>query len=247
MTRVFATGLIFLLLTSGCRLLPGNAEYFQKKVKKVPVPADQPALVETQKQAARFVADRVGAAKTAAAGTGADVSVQVPLSEAAVVSGPLSTSLGPPASPWPASAPALAGKIDAEPAKLDKKVSGYARSVEPLVGKEIEGTGLFQIGFFTQWLVLAGLAAAAWLAFKTYGLVNPVAGLAGNIIGRVGSKTLSAGLAQVVDGGERFKVFLTKTAALSDDQKAVVKGLFNEAQERAQDRPVQALVRRLTA
>jgi hypothetical protein len=69
---------------TGCSsLFPARVEHFQKKVKPVPVLADQPKLVEAQKQAAQFVDKKVAEAQTAAAATSADVSVQVPLAEAA--------------------------------------------------------------------------------------------------------------------------------------------------------------------
>lgn len=246
MKNVKLVGLVLLLnLAAGCHLLPGNAEYFQKKVKAVPTPALQPALVESQKQAADFVDKKIDEAKTAAAATAADVSVQVPLAEAATVSGPLSTSLGPPARPWTDSAPKLAVKVDAETAKLDKKVATYAQKTAPLVGKEIEGTGLFQIGFFTQWALVLGVLALGWVAFRIYGLTNPVAGLAGKAIGRVSSTLLNTALHQTVSAGERFKAAIEKRT--DPMTPAEIKALLREYQERSQDAPVQDLIKSITA
>lgn len=246
MKNVKLVGLVLLLnLAAGCHLLPGNAEYFQKKVKAVPTPALQPALVESQKQAADFVDKKIDEAKTAAAATAADVSVQVPLAEAATVSGPLSTSLGPPTRPWTDSAPKLAVKVDAETAKLDKKVATYAQKTAPLVGKEIEGTGLFQIGFFTQWAILIGVVILGWVGFRIWGLLYPPAGLAGKVVGRVSSTVLNAALHQTVEAGERFKNALkNRTEPMTPDE---VKTLLREFQERSQDRNVQDLIKSITA
>lgn len=236
---------LFLNLLTGCHLLPGNAEYFQKKVKAVPVLSAQPALVEAQKQAAAFVDTKIDEAKVAAAATSADVSVQVPLAEAATVSGPLSTSLGPPAAPWTAPATKLAVKVDHETAALDKKVVKYAEKTAPLVGKEIEGTGFFQIGFFTQWALVLGVVALGWVGFKIFGTIYPAAGFAGNIVGRVSSKVLNAGFHQVVEGGEKFKKLAeAANKALSYDE---IKALYAQAQMVSQDRNVQSLVKNLTA
>lgn len=225
--------------------MPARVEHFQKKVKSVPTAATEPKLVEAQKQAAQFVDKKVTEAQTAAAATSADVSVQVPLAEAAVVSGPLVTSMGPPASPWTGTAPKLAGKVDAETAKLDKKVATYAVKTAPLVGKEIEGTGLIQMGFFTQWALVLGVLALGWVALKVYGMVNPVAGLASNVVGRVSSKLLHAGFHQVIEGGEKFKELAeAANRALTFDE---IKALYRQAQEATQDRSVQGLVKQLTA
>lgn len=248
MTSLKNVGLVVLLnlilLLTSCSLLPGKVEYFQKKVKPVPVAADQPRLVESQKQAAQFLDRKVSEARLAAALTQADLTVQTPLSDAASVSGPLFMSLGPPATPWLSSGPDLAKDLSRQTALLDHKVDAYAKRTEPLEGKKIEGTGFFQIGYFTQLALFVGLAAVLWIGWKFLGTVYPVAGLAQNVVGRISSKVFHAGFHQVVEGGEKFKA-LVKDAncALSPDE---IKALYAQAQQMTQDRDVQDVVKKLT-
>lgn len=243
MKNVVLAGLL-LLMTTGCHLLPGNAEYFQKKVKALPTPALQPALVEGQKQAAQFVDKKIDEAKTAAAASRADVSVQVPLAEAATVSGPLSATLGPPTAPWADSATKLAVKIDHETATLDKKIAKYAQKVAPLVGKEIEGTGLIQIGFFTQWALILGVLGLGWAAFKVYGMTNPVVGAGTKVAERVGSHVAATAVHQIVKGGEAFLGAIKPGVAYTAEE---IKQLFVSSHRQEQDSHVQDLVQRVTA
>lgn len=241
--KLVAPLLAGLLLLTGCHLLPGKAEYFQKHVKALPTAATQPSLVEAQKQAAQFVDNKVSEAKTAAAATAADVSVQVPLAEAATVAGPLSTSLGPPTAPWADTAPKLAVKVDSETAKLDKKVTAYAKKNESVVGKKIEGTGLFQIGFFTQWGILLGVLGLGWVALKIYGFTNPVVGAATDVAQRVSSKVLASGFHQVVAGGNRF--LKTAESKLTPENFKQVQEIFKSSHSQEQDSAVQSLVKQL--
>lgn len=236
--------ILFLNLLTGCHLLPGDAEYFQKKVKAVPTVALQPAMVEAQKQAGQFVDKKIDEAKTAAAVTAADVSVQVPLAEAAVVSGPLSSSLGAPLKPWTDTAPKLAIKVDHEAALLDKKIVKYAEKTAPLIGKEIEGTGVFQVGFFTQWALVLGVLALGWAALKIYGVVNPMVGAGTKVAERVGSNVVAAAFSQVVQGGEAFLKAVKPGATYTADE---IKKIFVATHRQEQDVQVQDLVQRVTA
>lgn len=235
---------LLLSLTTGCHLLPGKSEYFQKKVKPVPVVADAPKLVEVQKQAAQFVAKKVEDAKIAAATTQADVSVQVPLAEAATVAGPLSTSLGPPIAPWTDTAPKLAVKVDHETAVLDKNIVAYAKKVEPLEGKKIEGTGLFQIGFFTQWGIVLVLLGLGYAALKVYGFTNPLVGAGTKVAERVGANVAATAFHQVVKGGEAFLGAVKPGVSYTAEQ---IKQLFVTSHRQEQDAHVQDLVQRVTA
>lgn len=233
-----------LVLLTGCSLLPGRVEYGQREVKAVPQAHTRPALVEAQKQAAAFTSDRIDEARIAAASTGADARVQVPLAEASPVAMSLSYSLGAPARPWTRTGEDLGLRLNAQTAHLDQDVSKYAQKVQKDVGKEIEGTGLVQMGFFTQWAIVLGLVALGWIALKIFGVFNPVAALAGNVVGRVSSKVVNAGFHQVVEGGEKFKQLVAKAnKALSPEE---IKALYAQAQQTVQDREVQDVIQKLT-
>jgi hypothetical protein len=233
-----------LVAISGCSLLPGRVEYGQREVKAVPQAHVRPALVEAQKQAAAFTSDRIDEARIAAAATGADVSVQVPLAEASPVAMSLSYALGAPERPWTKTGEDLSLRLNAQTARLDQDVSKYAQKVQKDVGKEIEGTGIVQMGFFTQWAIVLGLLALAWIALKIFGVFNPVAALAGNVVGRVSSKVVHAGFHQVVEGGEKFKQLIEKAnSALTPEQ---IKALYAQAQQAVQDREVQDVIQKLT-
>ena len=239
-----ALPLLFLLLISeGCSLFPKSVEYFQKSVKAVPTASS--ALQENQKQAAQAVDSKIQEARIAAAETRADPSVQVPLAQAAPVARALTYSLGPPISLWTDNLTNLADSLNTKTAKLDKKVDDYAKDVQPLVGKKIEDTGLFKIGYFTQIGLLFGLGALVWFGLKVYGVFNPAVGTATSVVGRVSSKVLHAGFHQVVAGGEKFKELVEKAnKSLSPDE---IKELFAQAHERSQDQGVQDLIKQITA
>lgn len=235
---------LLLSLGTACHLLPGKAEYFQKKVKPVPVAADQPALVEAQKQAAQFVDKKVAQARVAAATTHADASVQVPLAEAATVSGPLFMSLGPPTCPWFDTATNLALSLDHQTARLDNKVEAYAKKVEPLEGKKIADTGLIKIGFFTQWGIVLGVLALGYGALKIYGFSNPVVGAGLSVAQRVGGKALAAGFHQVVAGGNAFLAEIKPGITYTAEE---IKKLFVTSHRQEQDSHVQTLVKTISA
>lgn len=231
------------LLTSGCSLIPHRVEYFQDKVKAVP--AKTAAQVETEKQAAKFVATKTGQAVTAATAEGCSTNVVAPAREANTAADALSGSLGAPSEPWTATADALAAKLDRLDAKLDAKLERYRAEVAPNVGRKIEGSGLFSLSFFTQWGLFLGAVALVWLGLKAYGLFNPVVGLGMNIAGRVPSRVLHTGFKQVVSAGEAFKDYLAGSP-LSGSEKSYVSDIFRRAHMETQSPETQAIIQQLT-
>ena len=232
------------LTLAGCSLLPGRVEYGQREVKEVPNVAARPELQEAQKRAADFTADRIDEARVAAAKTDADASVQVPLAEASPVAMSLAYSLGAPERPWTRTGQDLADDLNRQQAKLDQSVNKYARKVQKDVGKDIEGTGIIQMGYFTQLFLVAGLGVVLWIGWKIFGAFYAPAALAQNVVGRVSTKVLGKGFHQAIEGGEKFK------QAVKDLNRALepkeIKELFAQAQSTVQDRDVQDLIKSLT-
>lgn len=229
---------------AGCSSLwPKSTEYFQKKVPEVP--AVTAAEKETQKQAADYVARKTEETHTAAISTGADSTVIVPATEAAIVADALSESIGPPESPWKKEAERLAAKLSAQQADFDRRLEAYRKRVKDLVGHEVEGTGLFEVGYFTQWIILFAVIALVWAGLKIYGLLNPIVGAGTRAVGRVSADLVKSAFTQTIEGIEEFKKWLAKSD-LDDRAKTTVKEWIRIHAERRQDHDVQQLVRALT-
>lgn len=234
--------IVTLSLLAGCSLLPGKVEYFQDKVKAVPAKTD--VQKEHEKQAADYLSSKTKEIVAEAIKIDAP-SVLTPARAADNVASALSLSLGVPASPARNDADLVAA-LRFDVARLDRKLDTYAKNVQPNVGKAIEGTGLIQVGFFTQWAIVLGVLALVWAGLKVYGMFNPIVGIGMNVAGRVGSKALTGAVTSLVAGGEKFKEALQVSKIPLEVQEEVQK-LFRAAHESAQDKPVQELVQKLTA
>lgn len=233
-----------LLLTSGCGILmPKQVELFQRKVK--PVPSYAESAEETQRQAADRIARQTEEALRAALREQSTTNVIRPLQGANGVAEGLSTSLGPPSSPYFGTSDALTARLKANRAKLDRAVDDYANSVEKDVGKKIEGTGLVRVGYFTMIGGILLLLALAWFALKVYGVFNPVVGGVTSVIGRISGRVLNKGFTQVVAGGERFKDMIAESH-LDEKTAEYVKQLFAHAHQQAQDDDVKNVVAGIT-
>lgn len=232
------------LLTNGCGiLLPKQVEFFQRKVKAVPVYSG--SAEELQRQGADRIAQQIQEAADAAHSENSSTNITAPLDGAGAVAGGLSTSLGPPAKPYSGSSAALAAKLKAARAKLDAAISDYAEAVDKDVGKKIEGTGLVRVGYFTMIGGLLLLAALVWFGLKVYGVFNPVVGGVTSVIGRVSSSVVSKGFTQLVRGGEKFKDAV-ENSDLDEKTAEYVKKLFLASHKEAQDSDVKKVVEGIT-
>jgi hypothetical protein len=227
------------ILWAGCSLMPRDVEYFQRKVRPVPELSDSGK--EHQRQAAHYVAEKARQTKEAAIKTQADISVVVPATEASVVAQSLSGSLGPAKSDFIGTSTNLARSLDYDQAKLNSKISDYREHVEPDVGKSIDGTGLFQVGYFTNAAIILGVLALLWFGLKVYGVANPLVGGAVGVVGRVSSGVVAKGFSELIHGGERFKNYI-ESSGLPDEIQEKVKDLFSRAHIEAQSRDIQGIV-----
>lgn len=242
MKENFAILTVFLcLFSTGCKLLPGRVEYFQKEVKAIPG-VEAPA-VQRQKQAADYLAAKTQQTKEAAIATDADSSVLVPATEAAVVAGGLSTSLGPPETPYRGPATNLAARLEKDRAQIDNRIDKAREKQAPLVGKDIVGTGLINISWFTQAGLLVGLVLLAWVGVKIYGFINPAVGAGVGLVERVSSKLAAKAFSSTAQGIEHFKETLKPGVTYTGEQ---VKEFLRTALQKKQDQDVQQLARKLT-
>lgn len=231
-------------LTSGCSVLaPKQVEFFQDKVERFP--EAKASEKETQRQAAALAAARADLVVRAAISNDAPAAVLDPARDVAVLTESVSMSLGPPVKPSSLSAASLAVRLNSATAALNKRVEGFKQDNNENAGKKIEGTGIFQVGYFSMWLWIIGILFVLWCALKVYGLINPVVGLGTNIVGRVSSSVLRKSVAEISEGGEWFKEYL-KESGIADDTKKLVLDLFVRAHQEAQSRDTQTLVERLT-
>lgn len=234
------------LMLSGCSfLLPKKVEFFQDKVKAFP--EAKAGEREIQRQTAFRAEEKAKETLSAALATDADATVVKPATETVDLTDAVSTSLGPPSSPAreSKSSEALAADLREAVAALNKRVESFKADNNENAGKKIEGTGFFQIGYFSMWLLIFGGLVIVWFGLKVYGMVNPVVGLGVNTVGRVGSTILRRGLSEIAEGGEAFKAYVEShtQAALTKDE---IKDLFLRAQKENQSRDVQEIVAKLT-
>lgn len=241
----FTIILIFILLlglTVSCSLIPKNVEFFQDRVKQVP--EKSVTTVEREKQAAEFVDRRVNQAKDAAIEEHSSTNIISPLLDASIASDALKLSLGAPAKLWDDSSERLAADLRREIARLDKKLEAYKKSVEPNVGKKIEGSGLISMGYFSYLAIFFGILLVLSTAIKIYGMINPVVGLAGNAA-KIPVKLLGQGFKQIISAGEAFKSEIDKKIA-DPATKELILDIFKASHERKQDEQVQSIIKDLT-
>lgn len=233
-----------ILLFTGCgSLIPKQVEFFQDKVKAVPVYSD--SALELQKQAAARVAKETEAAKVAAVQENASTNVVAPLTAANTVADSLSTSLGPPSKAYTGPAPTLAAKLDHNTASLAEDIRDYAKETQKDVGKKIEGTGLIRVSYFVYIGGLLALGALAWFGIKVYGMFNPVVGTAAGAVGRVSSSVLSTGFSELVSGGQQFLQWVD-SSNLESSAKDWITNTFLLAHQTAQSPATQQTVDKLT-
>lgn len=244
LTLGFLTAAI-LLASAGCigSLIPKTVEFGQSKVQQVP--RETPAAEEKVKQGVALAAIKAREAEKIA--TRDESVAAVPAGEAAVLTEAVGRSLGPPKEPWKAEVQALADKIDAYTAALDRKLEKFAEKNDAMAGKKVGGTGFLQIPYFLWIGGLALVGFVAWIVLKGFLTVASAAnpGVAvGLSVAKVGGAVASKIASETIAGGESFlKELATKTEGWT---AAEVKKLFVTHQKMAQSPDTQILIDRLT-
>lgn len=232
-----------LSLTGCSAILPKKVEFFQDKVKLVP--EAKASERETLRQTAKLAAQKADETLHAALTEGASTNVVNPAKDTAILAGSVSTFVGPPSNPSTLPADQLSQKLDSAVAALTKRMDSFKADNNENAGKKIEGTGLFQIGYFSMWFLVLGVVALIGVGLKIYGMVNPVVGIGVNTVGRVSSAVLKKGVAELAQGGEWFKEYVEEQGKELLSKKEVM-DLFSRAHVEAQSRDVQTLVEGLT-
>jgi hypothetical protein len=246
MKKILSLGLALVLVgaLAGCgTLIPKKVEFFQKKVKAVP--EKTASDLETERQAAYAASLAARLTVDAAVANNDPVSVVTPAKNTEALTVAVSTSLGPPQSIPSGAVTNLANKVIENKAELDRKIARYSDKTAPLVGKKIEGTGLIRVPYFVYIGILVVIALVVWTGLKIYGAVNPVVGLGTNVVGRVGSATLSGAVSELSKGGELFKDKVVNSE-FTQETKAKILDWFSHAHAQAQDKSTQDIVKALT-
>lgn len=251
MKRGYASlaAVILASLLAGCGIIPKPVEIGQKKVKAVPEQTARGA--EAERQAAAYVSARVDAAQTGMAaeyGTNAPPAVAAPLADAAPVARALTTSLGPPLSPWDDTGDALAARLLSEVARLNQRMDRYTADTRGMAGKKIEGTGWLQI----PWILYAPAMVLGFILLLTIGrmalraaaLANPTVGLGLSAV-KLPAAALKQGFAQLIAAGERFKEEVETRFEPAVAEK--VKELFRTSHQTQQDAQIQSAVKTITS
>lgn len=222
--------LLFISLLTGCSLWPSKVGYFQDKVEKAP--EKTASHTEIQKEAADYLYVKTEETVQAAIKENASTNVLKPAVESHLVANSLSDSLGKPENKYRGEVQVLIDKLDKLEAKFDNKFKDFVDSNNKNAGKEIEGTGL-QIGFFTQYIILAVIAGFVWIAIKILGMFNPGVAIGSRLIQggifSVGKK--AAQLAEeTIRGGQEFKKRV-ESEFDNEQVKAKILELFHTSQK----------------
>ena len=162
----------------------------------------------------------------------------------APVADTLSESLGPPKKPYPGTPAGLE-------ARLEKAIAGYQGDIEKFrkkndknAGKAIEGTGIFQIGYFSYVGLLFLFVGICWIGIRIYGLVNPLVGFGSGAVQRMGAGLVRKGFGEVVDS---FSSLEHKLSAEFSDPRIHKKliSLVRQSQRESQSRDTQEVIRRM--
>lgn len=244
---MIATIVIVTLLGCGT-LLPRRVELFQDKVRAVPVATTRENEVE--KQAAAAAADTAQQTLLAAVKEDASTSVIYPATDTAALTRAVSTSVGPPLTPWKGDFQLLAAKLDSSVAALDRRLESFKKNNDENAGKRIEGTGLLQVPYFV-WLggafivfilLLVGFSVL-WMVLKTMASANPIASLGVRAV-EMGAQTATRGFTQLVAAGEQFKDKIKQD--LDPAIATKVLEMFRTNQQIAQDHDIKQAVDHLT-
>jgi hypothetical protein len=230
---------------AGCFLLPKKVEFGQKEIKAVPAKTEKHD--ELDRQAADYVDRKVDEAYIAAIHEDSSTNVTKPLGQAHVVSDALSTSLGPPKTPYNNNPTNLALSLDKGTATLNIKLEDYRDKMEPLIGKEIEGTGIIQMNYF---VMIGGIVLLFWIGsilFKiasVAGWFHPAVGIGVNAL-KLPAKAIAKITSEVIEGGEEFKKRIEEEVT---DEATVnkIKEIFARSHQIKQSRDTQNAVRDLT-
>lgn len=234
-----------IILLCGCSLFPKKVEYFQDKVEKAPVKNE--THQEVQKEAALYVAEKTQETYEVAIKENASTNLLKPALESKIVANSLSDSLGKPKEEFSGPAKELSRKLDSLEAKFDSKLNSFIKDNDENAGKKIEGTGLIQMGYFTQFIILAVILSIVWVAVKIIGVLNPAVGVGTKVIsgGFLGvSKLLGKGFREIVEGGQKFKQRIEEEIE-DPEMKEKILELFKQSHKEKQSRDVQDTIDKL--
>lgn len=243
MKRLLSLILTGLLVgVSGCSILsPGKKEFFQKEVPSFP---EKTKVEETQKQTAALVAKKVEVAYDEGLKAQVTNTVMTPLGEAHALASPLAESLGPPTKPYTGQPTNLVASLYQQEAKYNASLKQLENKLSGLEGKDIEGTGLIQVGYFTWLAILFGLGALLFFVLKIVSIFNPPVALATSAVS-AGAGLLRRGFSEVVEAGEKFKDMVKSKVEDPEVQQRVL-DLFRRSHMETQSRDVQSVIQHLT-
>ncbi len=249
--RSLALFILILMFVPGCSLIPKPVEFFQSKVKAVPEKSNSSA--EYERQAANYIQNKLqDAVIESFKGSVTNKDLLTPLLQANTVAPGLATSLGPPAKPWTGNPTNLNWKLLSELSDFNKDLNKYREKTEPLVGKKIEGSGIFSIPYVVWVAMVGGLVLILYIVIRA--VIQALAISSGTSVPvqiglktatGVGNKLVKAGFSQVIHGVESFKDYI-KTTEQATFSKEEVLDLVREHQERKQSPEVQNVIKELT-
>ncbi len=203
---------------------------------------------ETLRQTAKLAAVKAAETERAALATASAPEVISPAQDTVKLTDAVSDRLGVPEKAWTGDLAILLKSMDAQNARYQTALDAYRDEVRDLAGKKVEGTGLFQVGYFTHIIIITvtifAILAIAWLALRIFALFNPPVALGVSAI-QGGTRFLSRALSEVIEGGQAFETRIRQRLANQPDLAESILEDFRTAHRAKQSRDVQAVVRRV--
>jgi hypothetical protein len=238
-------------LMSGCALWPTKKEFFQKEVPVYPQQSFKD--LEALRQAASRAKETAAETFTAAIAEGSSPEVTEPAKETTTLVDAVSASVGPPLREPRDSVTSekLAEALLRQEARYHRELDLLRERLIPLSGKDIEGTGRVQVGYFT---LLIGAAMVGFLVIVVLRTIVSVvaqanpgvavgSAVAGSVV-KMGGRLVSNGFRQLMIGGEKFKREVKNT--FEPEIAEQIKRLFQIAHAEAQDEEVKVAVKAAT-
>lgn len=231
--------LIPILLLTGCGIIPKKVEYFQDKVEKAPQLGYKDE--EVLRQAAKLANERAQETKEAAIATQADPSVVIPATDTERLTDAVSDAVGQPKKDYEGEMEALLVQLQKVMGELNEERAKFRDRNDENAGKKIEGTGIIQMPYITNLLLIGVVLVVVWAMLKTASAVNaPVSVGVKTIEG--GTKLVARAAGEIIQAGQEFKRRLIEEMP---EQAAAVKKIFTEAHRANQSTETQQFVQQI--
>lgn len=136
----------------------------------------------------------------------------------------------------------LLATMSKQNAVYTNEIKDYTDKITPNVGKKIDGTGVFEMGYFTYVGIVILLCMIVLGVLKFIAIANPGVGTGMKIASNIAGKALT----ELAYGGEKFKQYITAKYADKPQQVAEILATFKQAHLEEQSTETKEIVKKIT-